>query len=253
MDRRVCSSNAEVGRHLKSLIDPDDLRAPKVGLSLPFRVTGIEVWTLTRISKGRGPRRLTRFVLVLHNAFVLLAQYIMTDQASGSSAPERGEGSADADVFMQTLSVAAFSCLNEIQRGFATSMRLLDDSGQEGVNLLRSLAELFPPPVLFSQELRALPSVYLGLRNHLDMRGCNLTQHSSRRIMMTLATNVYEEQEEKEAAVDIVPGIMAAGRRNRGNFNHPRTPISVSPSATEATNSRGSSIDKVAHNVAMRL
>ena len=132
-------------------------------------------------------------------------------------------------------------------------MRLLDDSSQEGVNLLRSIADLFLPAVLFSKELRALPSIYPELRNYLDTKGCNLTQHSSRRIMMTLATNVYEEQEDKQAAVDIVQSIMAAGPRNRENVHHLRTPISVSPSATETSNSRGRSIEKVAHNVAMSL
>ena len=169
----------------------------------------------------------------------------MTDLPSGSSAPEGGEDSADAYVFMQTLSASAFSGLNEIQRGFVTSMRLLDDSGQESVNLLRTLADLFPPTVLFSKELRALPSIYPERRKYLGANGCNLTQHSSRCIMRTLATNVYEEQEDKQAAVDIVQSTMAAGRRNRENVNHLRTQISVSPSATEASNSRGTRIDKV--------
>ena len=80
---------------------------------------------------------------------------------------------------------------------------------------LRSVADMFPPSDLFSKELRSLLSVCSELHNFLDSRGACMTQHSSRRIMITLAHNLYEEQENKQAAVDIVQLIFASGRRNR--------------------------------------
>ena len=96
--------------------------------------------------------------------------------------------------------------------------------------------------------------VYSRLRDFLDSRGCNLQQHSSRRIMMTLATNLYDEGEDREAATSIVNDVIALGRRNNRSATRREGNVTLSnltSSAHEASSS--SSSDRIAHNVAMRL
>ena len=78
--------------------------------------------------------------------------------------------------------------LNDKQKGFVSSVRHLEATeAAQGDGLLRIFADMFPPADLFSKELCELPAVYTELRNFLDSHGANMQQHSSRRIMMTLA------------------------------------------------------------------
>lgn len=102
------------------------------------------------------------------------------------------------------------------RRGFLTSVRHSEstDAAQRDA-LLRIFADMFPPADFISKELCEFPAIYTELRNFLDSHGANMQQHSSRRIMITLAHNMYEEQEDQHAAVGIVTDIMAAGRRIR--------------------------------------
>ena len=154
-------------------------------------------------------------------------------------------------VFMQGVSGQLCEGLNDVQKGFITSIRLLEGKKEDSSSLLRSVAHMFPPADLFSNELRSLPSAYSELRNFLDSRGASMTQHSSRRIKMTLAHYLYEEQEDKQAAVHIVQLIIASDRRNRDQSSE--TKVTPAPVSSSSRCPGASSIDKIAHNVAMRL
>ena len=146
--------------------------------------------------------------------------------------------------------------LNDKQKGFVTSVRHLEATNMvHGDSLLRMFADIFPSADLFSKELCDLPAIYTELCNFLDAHGANMQQHSSRRIMMTLAHNVYEEQEDWQAAIGIVSEIMTAGRRMRPDLSqteNSRRSDSQAPASPSST-SAASAPDRVAHNVSMRL
>ena len=75
--------------------------------------------------------------------------------------------------------------------------------------------DMFPPASLFGQEICGIPAVLIELRNFLDSRGENLQQHSSHRVVMTLAYSLYEEAEDTHANIDMAREIVAAGPRSR--------------------------------------
>lgn len=68
-------------------------------------------------------------------------------------------------------------------------------------------AELCPPTVKFSKALRPFPTLYARVRHWLNASGANLTQHPLRGVLITLATNVYIDNEEVVAATWIVRNI----------------------------------------------
>eukprot|EP00171_Calliarthron_tuberculosum_P003360 IDg3360t1 len=57
-----------------------------------------------------------------------------------------------------------------------------------------------------------MPSVYAGLRDWLNSKGANLTQHSTPCIIITLAGSFYDESEDHEAALEIAGRLVAEGR-----------------------------------------
>lgn len=90
-------------------------------------------------------------------------------------------------LFMPEIERDAFRLLNHVQRGFVTSIRILaHDENIVGDALKRKVADIFPPAVLFSDDLQALPTIYKALRDFLNSRSATLQQYASRRIMMTL-------------------------------------------------------------------
>ena len=106
------------------------------------------------------------------------------------------------------------------KEGFVASIRHVEAANViHGDSLRRMFVYMFSPADLFSKELCEFPAIYTELRNFLDARGANMHQHSSHRIMMTLARNVYEEQEDRQAAIEIVSEIMSAGRRMRADLS----------------------------------
>lgn len=114
-------------------------------------------------------------------------------------------------------------------------------------------------------------------RDFLDARGAGLVQHSSRRVLMTHAHNlkgcehgsstflhpdpkvlhkVYEEPEDRDAAIEIVTDIIAQGRRNKlvASRHHETVSLSnLTSSSQECPSNTQVHTDRVAHNVAMRL
>ena len=128
-----------------------------------------------------------------------------------------------------------------------TIRHLQDVDTVSSENLKRTVAGMYPLTVLFSQEIRDLPAIYSELRDFLDSRGANMTQHSSRRVMMTLSTSLYEEQEDTLAATEILDEAIAAGRRR----NTLTSTLNV-PAPAVASTLHGSpsdiSADRLAHN-----
>ena len=177
----------------------------------------------------------------------------MAEQAhqSTGNAGEDDNCPASGRVFLSQL---AMEQLNDTQRGFINSIRLLEaNEDLIGSTLLEEVADMFPPAILFSKDLCELPAVFTELRNFLDSRGTNMHQHSSRRIMMTLATNIYNEPEDTDAATAIVTEIMAAGKRMRGDLSRLSEQRSQSTRSNNTPHPSSSSTDKIARNVAMRL
>lgn len=117
-----------------------------------------------------------------------------------------------------------------------------------GVQLKGIIADMFPPDLLFREEICDLPAVHIELRNFLDERGANLRQHSSHRVVMKLAHGLYEEAEDTQAAIEMAREIVAAGLRPRST-----TSGSSSSQMTKATSTNIAFPEKTAHNVAMRL
>lgn len=153
--------------------------------------------------------------------------------------------------FMRSISDGELSALTPTQRGFVVSMRNVDPA-ITGDALKEYIAEMFPPAHLFGKEIADMPCVWMELRSYLDGHGARLAQHSSRRIMLTLANGLYHEAEDRTAAMEMANEIIASGRRNRQGSHAPQNEQSTS--TQQATRQGDSwSDDRVAHNVAMRL
>ena len=173
------------------------------------------------------------------------------DGTESGTAPGDISVTPQTPCFLSSIPQDAINRMNASQQGFVMSIRVLEkEDRMVGAVLLRAVSDMFPPASLFNENMPAIPALYSELRNFLDTRGCHLTQHSSRRIMMTLATNLYEDDDDQSAAVEIVRSIIASGRRNQA-------PAQLTPTQSTTQQSIGAtpstSAEKVAHNMAMRL
>lgn len=156
-----------------------------------------------------------------------------------------------APTFMRHITDGALAALSPTQTGFIISMRTIDPS-LSGENLRNHVAEMFPPAHLFCKEIADMASVWMELRAFLDARGAPLQQHSSRRVILTLAHGLYQESEDRNAAIDIANDIVSAGRRRRQDISQGTTSQRQSSEQSQAQQAN-SSEERVAHNVAMRL
>lgn len=112
------------------------------------------------------------------------------------------------------------------------------------------MAELVPPAVLFGPDLQKYRIFYSEMRDFLNRNGCNLTQHPSRKIINTLAHELYEEADERAAAIELAKIIIAQGK-------NPITPAVIPDKPPDQPNEKPSQNyegkDKLAHNVTMRF
>ena len=141
--------------------------------------------------------------------------------------------------------------LSDEQAGFMMSVQLLE---QEilGKSLGSSevkpcFADLFPSARLFSSGIQQLPSIYRYVRDFLDKHGANMTRHNSHRDIMTITINLYEEAEDRTAAVDIAKDVISEGRKK------PSRTDENCRATVETSTGGGHSIDRLANNVAMRF
>lgn len=153
--------------------------------------------------------------------------------------------------FMPQIPNSDLAALTSKQKGFVVSIRSIAPETR-GDALRDIVAEMFPPAQLFAQEICDMPSVWIELRNFLDARGARLQQHSSRRVILTLAHGLYTEAEDRASSIENANLIVAAGRRVRQD-------ITAVPDATmdqktkDVPSQEHISEERVAHNVAMRL
>lgn len=77
--------------------------------------------------------------------------------------------------------------------------------------------------------------------------------HSSRCIIMTLDHNVYEEQEDRQAAIGFVSETIAAGRRTRADLSQVESKCRVDSQPLSVPTTSSSVSDLVAHNFSRRL
>ena len=154
---------------------------------------------------------------------------------------------------MRIVTAESLGALTSEQKGFISSVRVLESNADlTGIQLKRAVAEMFPPAVLFGKEICDLPAVHIELRDFLDSRGANLQQHSSHRVINTLAHGLYEETEDTQAAMEMARAIIAAGRRPRTDLNNQPASQSSAPYRTTETLGTHASVGKPAHNIAMR-
>eukprot|EP00171_Calliarthron_tuberculosum_P001155 IDg1155t1 len=128
----------------------------------------------------------------------------------------------------------------------------IEEGAMTGDQVKEAVADLYPPSSLFSHEIRAFPVVYTHLRDFLNANGASLTPHRSRRIVMTLALGLYNDNEDTVAAEEIAKAIVSEGRSSG------RAGIGAGPSAagrveTTETFSAPSADHKTAHSIAMRF
>ena len=145
--------------------------------------------------------------------------------------------------------------LTTSQAGFINTIRVLEDemkyAPMDGRQVTATIAELFPPAVLFASELLELPLLHRQIRAWLDKRGPNLTQHSSLLVLLPLATSLYDEAEDREVVEEFARKVMVENRRGRDTNDLSQTPQPFSASSSTIRSSDvGSSI---AHKIAMRF
>lgn len=142
--------------------------------------------------------------------------------------------------------------LSDEQMGFISSVRMLDaavrESNLSGDQVKAAVAELLPPAVLFGRDVATLPYAHRELRKWLDGHGANLQQHSSHRVIMTLATSLYVDPEDRVAANQLATELVAAERRAGGSAaaSQPSPPARRGDAPSAAS-------DRTSHNIAMRF
>ena len=113
--------------------------------------------------------------------------------------------------------------LNGELRGFILFVRYLEnrlaEENMNGEQVKAVFAEMYLPTSLFSLAIQILPTTYRALRTWLNEHGAALTPHSSHRIITTLATTMYSENEETEAAIAIIRVMISASRSRPTSTN----------------------------------
>ena len=184
-----------------------------------------------------------------------MSQASQSEGAAGGS--QAGPYNEASNMFMAAVDL---SNLTIVQKGVINSVRVFESEitsvPLSGPQVKEAAAETFAPATLFHSDVVALPSFYREFRRFLDRYGASLTQHSSHRAIMTIATDLYEDQEDVNAATEMAKAIVMAGRRTSPQNLDRQT--GENSSAVRSTNQIGGSAgnglgDKTAHNIAMRL
>ena len=122
--------------------------------------------------------------------------------AGAASETAASTGDDICEIFTSAIRIET---LTDEQKGFMTTIRMLGEEwrsrGVSSLEIRACIAELCPPAMLFSLVILTLPILLKEFRKWLDLMGPNLQQHSSRSNLMTLATNIYSEPEDREVAI----------------------------------------------------
>lgn len=101
---------------------------------------------------------------------------------------------------MYRMSLEDYASLTVAQRELIVSIQNLNQV-IEGPVLKQWVAGLIPPTARFANDIQRLSGTNAELRNFLNGHGCNLSRHPSRKIVSTLAHELYDEAEEHDAAI----------------------------------------------------
>ncbi|CAN8072588.1 unnamed protein product [Agarophyton chilense] len=174
---------------------------------------------------------------------------------SAEAAPSAGEVQSPRRVFMNSIKNEALQELSTNQKRFITSIRTLEEESEiVGESVKGVFSDIFHAAALFSKDLQNMPTMDRSLCDFFNPMRLGMQWHSSRCIEMTLAHNIYEEPEDKEAAIRITSAMIAVGRRARADLNRQEIHVTVVNHSDSAnTNLRTTPPNEVAHNIAMRL
>eukprot|EP00171_Calliarthron_tuberculosum_P022660 IDg22660t1 len=155
----------------------------------------------------------------------------------------------DAEVFMNNFDLQGVTpALGGLIRSVRELERQISQSAMTGPQIVAEFAELYPPVPFFAPDIRSTPIVYKALRDWLNENGANLPVHSTRRVLMQLAANLYSDDEERQAAEAIIKDIINAGRRvNRSAIADDQKPDR--PAQADGPGGQ----DKLAYYIGMRF
>lgn len=77
------------------------------------------------------------------------------------------------------------------------------DEDQRELMLRETVAEMFPPAILFQKEIFYLSAVWIELCKFSTILGDNLKQHLCRNVIMKLATFIYGDAKDSVAAMEM--------------------------------------------------
>lgn len=142
-----------------------------------------------------------------------------------------------------------YASLIVTQRRLIVSIRNIEPSPECSV-LKQLVAELFSQEVLFSKDFQHLSGINAKLRDFLNGHRCNLSQRPSKIIIHTLAHELYDDAEKRNATLERDKAIVATGKRAVSLNN---VQIFHSTIDLRLDNSLDESNARVATNVAIKL
>lgn len=83
-----------------------------------------------------------------------------------------------------------------------------------------ALSALTPPANLLVKEICHICSVLVSFRNSIDTRRAKIGQHSSASVIVTLDHDLYDEPEDRAAAVELALQILASSRHVRSELHN---------------------------------
>ena len=116
-----------------------------------------------------------------------------------------------------------------------------------------AFTEMYAPSSLFASAIRTLPAIYPALSNWLNEQGEALTSYSSHRIIMTLATTIYSDNEDTEAATAVVRLMITASRSRPSDTNQAAAHSSQTNNEASQTQSGSAVASEITQNVTMRF
>lgn len=136
---------------------------------------------------------------------IFLRQDVYFASQADAGQPTSGVVGTSEAPFLPNYGDAVLTAMSPVLSGYITTIRIWPlDEEITGVGFVKLIAEFFPPAVLFSSGLHALSTIRSELRNQLDKHGANLTQNPYHRILMTLVTNLNEDEDDANVTVDAV-------------------------------------------------
>lgn len=109
---------------------------------------------------------------------------------------------------MLELTKVELRTLSPNHRDLLLTIRHLDKT-LAGRSLKEQFAEMFPPALLFGDDIRAQQDLYGSLRNFLNKRGTSIPVHSFRKIVIHLAHRLYMTSDEREPALNFASSITS--------------------------------------------